>query len=86
MKSSGGLVYASDNKGVCLPNQDPQTKSSTGTGTLTFSAFQTCPFISDTTDTSNDNIGVIAGSVTGVFLLVAAVVAGILIYKKYQHN
>lgn len=42
MKSSGGLVYASDNKGMCLPNQDPQTKSATGTGTLTFSAFSMC--------------------------------------------
>uniref|UniRef100_A0A8W8L8W6 Uncharacterized protein n=1 Tax=Magallana gigas TaxID=29159 RepID=A0A8W8L8W6_MAGGI len=39
VKSFGGLVYASDNKGMCLPNQDPQTKSATGTGTLTFSAF-----------------------------------------------
>uniref|UniRef100_A0A8W8LEP0 DUF7042 domain-containing protein n=1 Tax=Magallana gigas TaxID=29159 RepID=A0A8W8LEP0_MAGGI len=85
VKSSGGLVYASDNKGMCLPNQDPQTKSATGTGTLTFSAFT---FISDTTtETSSDNIGLIAGSVTGVVLLVAAaVVAGILIHKKYQHN
>lgn len=45
-------------------------------------------FISDTmTDTSSNKIGVIAGSVTGVVLLVAAsVVAGILIHKKYQHN
>ncbi|XP_052674699.1 uncharacterized protein LOC128156563 [Crassostrea angulata] len=88
VKSSGGLVYASDNKGMCLPNQDPQTKSATGTGTLTFSAFKTCPFILDTTtETSSDNIGLIAGSVTGVVLLVAAaVVAGILIHKKYQHN
>lgn len=43
-------------------------------------------FISDTTESSSDNIGVIAGSVTGVFLLVAVVVAGILLYKKYQHN
>eukprot|EP00105_Crassostrea_gigas_P043458 XP_019927606.1 PREDICTED: uncharacterized protein LOC105339857 [Crassostrea gigas] len=84
VKSSGGLVYASDNKGVCLSNQDPQTKSATGTGTLSFSAFT---FISDTTETSSDNIGVIAGSVTGVVLLVAAfVVAGILIYKKYKHD
>nr|XP_034300621.1 uncharacterized protein LOC105322610 [Crassostrea gigas] len=75
VKSFGGLVYASDNKGMCLPNQDPQTKSATGTGTLTFSAFKTCPFISDTmTDTSSNKIGVIAGSVTGVFLFVAAFV------------
>lgn len=41
---------------------------------------------SNTVETSSD-IGVIAGSVMGVVLLVAAaVVAGILIHKKYQHN
>eukprot|EP00105_Crassostrea_gigas_P005964 XP_011419732.1 PREDICTED: uncharacterized protein LOC105322610 [Crassostrea gigas] len=84
VKSSGGLVYASDNKGACLTNQDPHTKSATGTGTLTFSAFKTCPFISDTTtETSSNKIGVIAGSVTGVALFVAAfVLAEILIYKN----
>ncbi|XP_052675031.1 uncharacterized protein LOC128156782 [Crassostrea angulata] len=86
LRSFGGLVFASDNRGVCLPNQDPQTKSATGTGTLTFSAYKTCPFTSGTTvETSGDNIGVIVGSVMGVVLLVAAAVgAGILIHKKYQ--
>lgn len=38
MKGSDGFVYASDNKGACVPEQDPQTKLATGTGTLILSA------------------------------------------------
>lgn len=38
MKSSDGFVYASDKKGACVPEQDPQTKIATGTGTLILSA------------------------------------------------
>lgn len=34
--------------------------------------------------TSDDIIGIIAGSVAGVVILVAAVAAVILIYKKYK--
>ncbi|XP_078324139.1 uncharacterized protein LOC144622557 [Crassostrea virginica] len=40
--TSGGYVLASDNKGACAQIQTPQTKSATGTGTLTFSAYETC--------------------------------------------
>ena len=39
MTTSGGYVLASDNKGACSKLQTPQTKSATGTGTLTFSAY-----------------------------------------------
>lgn len=38
VNSSDGFVYASDNKGACVPEHDPQTKLATGTGTLILSA------------------------------------------------
>lgn len=38
VNSSDGFVYASDNKGACVPEQGPQTKLATGTGTLILSA------------------------------------------------
>uniref|UniRef100_K1P6M4 Uncharacterized protein n=1 Tax=Magallana gigas TaxID=29159 RepID=K1P6M4_MAGGI len=82
--SSGGYVYASDNIGACVQNQSPYNKSVTGTGTLVLSAYTS---ISDvTTETSDDNIGVIVGSLAGVVVLVAAVVAVVLIYKKCQQT
>ncbi|XP_052719398.1 uncharacterized protein LOC128191368 [Crassostrea angulata] len=83
VNSSGGYVYASDNKGACVQNQDPLTKTATGTGTLTLSAYKSCSPSSDSAKKSSDDmIGIIAGSVAGVVILVAAVVAVILIYKK----
>eukprot|EP00105_Crassostrea_gigas_P007659 XP_011421976.2 PREDICTED: uncharacterized protein LOC105324561 [Crassostrea gigas] len=85
--SSGGYVYASDNIGACVQNQSPYNKSVTGTGTLVLSAYKTRSSISDvTTETSDDNIGVIVGSLAGVVVLVAAVVAVVLIYKKCQQT
>ncbi|XP_078324120.1 uncharacterized protein LOC111125508 [Crassostrea virginica] len=35
--TSDGYVLASDNKGACVQDQNPQSKSASGTGTLTFS-------------------------------------------------
>lgn len=59
---------------LCLKNNDIKVCSA-------FSAF-----ISDvTTETSDDNVGVIVGSLAGV-VLVAAVVAVVLIYKKCQQT
>lgn len=84
VKSSGGLVYASDSKGACLSNQDPQTKSATGTGTLTFSAYKTCPFTSDSAPESSSSIGLIAGAVAGVLVIAVAVAVGIVLYKKHK--
>nr|XP_034301355.1 uncharacterized protein LOC105324560 isoform X1 [Crassostrea gigas] len=85
VKSSGGLVYASDNKGACLSDQDPQTKSVTGTGTLTFSAYETChAFTSDSAPESSSNIGLIAGAVAGVLVIAVAVAVGIVLYKKHK--
>lgn len=84
VKSSGGLVYASDSKGVCLTNQDPQTKSATGSGTLTFSAYKTCPFTSDSAPESSSSIGLIAGAVAGVLVIAVAVAVGIVLYKKHK--
>lgn len=84
VKSSGGLVYASDNKGACLTNQDPQTKLATGTGTFTFSAYKTCPFTSDSAPESSSNIGLIAGAVAGVLVIAVAVAVGIVLYKKHK--
>lgn len=60
---------------LCLKNNDIKVCSA-------FSAF-----ISDvTTETSDDNVGVIVGSLAGVVVLVAAVVAVVLIYKKCQQT
>lgn len=60
---------------LCLKNNDIKVCSA-------FSAF-----ISDvTTETSDDNIGVIVDSLAGVVVLVAAVVAVVLIYKKCQQT
>lgn len=60
---------------LCLKNNDIKVCSA-------FSAF-----ISDvTTETSDDNVGVIVGSLAGVVVLVAAVVAVVLIYKKMSAN
>lgn len=84
VKSSGGLVYASDNKGACLTNQDPQTKSATGTGTLTFSAYKTCPFTSDSAPESSSSIGLIAGAVAGILVIAVAVAVGVVLYKKHK--
>lgn len=84
VKSSGGLVYASDNKGVCLTNQDPQTKSANGTGTLTFTAYKTCPFTSDSAPESSSSIGLIAGAVAGILVIAVAVAVGVVLYKKHK--
>ena len=43
--TSGGYVLASDNKGACVQDQIPQSKSASGTGTLTFSFIRYTPYI-----------------------------------------
>ena len=43
--TSDGYVLASDNKGACVQDQNPQSKSASGTGTLTFSFIRYTPYI-----------------------------------------
>lgn len=40
--SSDGYVYASDDKGACVQNQDPQSNSATGNGRLILSIDSIC--------------------------------------------
>eukprot|EP00105_Crassostrea_gigas_P044190 XP_019928338.1 PREDICTED: uncharacterized protein LOC105341868 [Crassostrea gigas] len=84
LNSSDGFVYASDNKGACVPEQDPQTKLATGTGTLILSARETCSFKSASSQkNSNSYIGIVIGAIAGTLVLAAAVlVFGTLLYRK----
>uniref|UniRef100_K1QYD3 Uncharacterized protein n=1 Tax=Magallana gigas TaxID=29159 RepID=K1QYD3_MAGGI len=81
LNSSDGFVYASDNKGACVPEQDPQTKLATGTGTLILSAraFKSA----SSQKNSNSYIGIVIGAIAGTLVLAAAVlVFGTLLYRK----
>lgn len=84
VNSSDGFVYASDNKGACVPEQDPQTKLATGTGILILSARETCSFKSASSQKiSNSYIGIVIGAIAGALVLAAAVlVFGTLLYRK----
>lgn len=53
-------------------------------GNLKFCVVSLAFSLDSAKNTSDDIIGIIAGSVAGVVILVAAVVAVILIYKKYK--
>lgn len=81
VNSSDGFVYASDNKGACVPEQDPQTKLATGTGILILSAraFKSA----SSQKISNSYIGIVIGAIAGALVLAAAVlVFGTLLYRK----
>ncbi|XP_052720919.1 uncharacterized protein LOC128192350 [Crassostrea angulata] len=86
VNSSDGFVYASDNKGACVPEQDPQTRLATGTGTLILSARETCSFNPASSQmNSNSYIGIVIGAIAGALVLAAAVlVFGTLLCKKYK--
>ncbi|XP_078324037.1 uncharacterized protein LOC144622549 [Crassostrea virginica] len=82
--TSGGYVLASDNKGACVQDQNPQSKSATGTGTLTFSLYENCAGSTASSESSSTNTVLIAGIVVGVLVMAAVVAAvvGVVLYKK----
>ncbi|XP_052719397.1 uncharacterized protein LOC128191367 [Crassostrea angulata] len=84
VKSSGGFVYASDNKGACVLEQDPQTKLSTGSGTLILSVYASKSVSSRKSSNGYMYIGIVIGAIAGALVLaVAVLVFGTLLYRKY---
>ncbi|XP_062567925.1 uncharacterized protein LOC134230166 [Saccostrea cucullata] len=83
--TSGGKVFASDNKGACGQNQSPTTKMSTGAGKLEFVAYA---FTSPAASESSSNIGIIAGGSVGAVIVTCIVIVAVVIcaYKKSKRG